>query len=656
MKKIFKYTLAIVLGLSFCSCDKLFDSLEGDLTKMSSEDMVSSQAGLERLLSDVYNSIPMDAFNTKEKNTLFATSSRATEYSVDVSGFWNYIKIRSINIFIQTIDQAVEKNVISEATRDEMLGEALFARAYCYFGMVRRYGGVPIVTEPLDDKYDGGENLGLYVPRSTEKETWDFVISELDKAASLLPETRKDGKYRATKWSALGLQSRVALYAASVSKYWSKEALSNQYQAVQQKFTYMDASYANEYYKKCIEAAGKIIDSGQFSLYGGATTSVEKAKENLTQLFLERQDCEFIFGKSYKNGVTTTTHNFDINYSPNQSHGVMTSQGWGNMSVTLDLVDLYDNYDANGGRVDGTVKTRNDGKEDVYFAQVHNNASTFNPNIDFIKYDSPEEPFVNKDARFQAWVIYPGCSFRGITIVTQAGFIKPDGSYKYYEDVSCDINGTRYFALGTSSPITAETPDPKFQEGKVSAFVHMQDKTSSANSCQFYNTCFGPRKFLDPDQPLQYSTNPWCDIRYAEILLNYAEAVAESGQGDAAKAKKALNDIRHRAAFTDNIELTVDNVLHERRVEFALEGHESYTLYRRREYLNQRGGNTYRKHTLLPTLDLRGDSPKYIFPRANIIQGDEHATNIGLTTEQVDYYGGISNYAKNGLVPNPSQE
>ena len=62
MKKIIKYTLAIVLGLSLYSCDKLFDSLEGDLTRMSEEDMTSSQAGLEKLLSDVYSAIPMDAF------------------------------------------------------------------------------------------------------------------------------------------------------------------------------------------------------------------------------------------------------------------------------------------------------------------------------------------------------------------------------------------------------------------------------------------------------------------------------------------------------------------------------------------------------------------------------------------------------------------
>ena len=150
MKKILKYTLAIVLSLSLCSCDKLFDSLEGDLTRMSETDMTASQAGLEKLPSDVYNAIPMDAFNTKDMSTTLATYSKGADYDVDVTGFWNYTQMRSINYFIQLVDVALEKNAINQATRDAMLGEALFARAYCYFAMVRRYGGVPIVTEPLD--------------------------------------------------------------------------------------------------------------------------------------------------------------------------------------------------------------------------------------------------------------------------------------------------------------------------------------------------------------------------------------------------------------------------------------------------------------------------------------------------------------------------
>ena len=642
MKKILKYTFAIVLGLSLCSCDKLFDSLEGDLSKMSEEDMTSSQAGMETLLADIYNSIPMDGFNTNDQNTTLASYSKSADYSISVTGFWNYKQMRSINYFIQQVDVALEKKSINETTRNWMLGEALFIRAYCYFGMVRRYGGVPIVTEPLDKYYDGGDNAGLYIPRSTEKDTWDFVISELDKAAELLPSERNDGAYRATKWAALGLQSRVALYAASVSKYWNKEAMPSAYKAVQEKLTYMESSYANAYYAKCIEACDKIMNSGKFSLYGGATTSAAKAKENLTNLFQERQDCEFIFGKSYKSGLAEATNSFDINYSPNQAHETITNGGWGNYSITSDMVDLFDDYNAAGGRTDGTVKTRNDGKEDIYFSQIVNTASNFDKNADFIEYDNPQDPFLNKDARFQAWVLYPGVEFRGVKIVAQGGIWVNGKNPVFYENSKFTVGGVDYYGLGSES------------EAGMSAFYEI-GKGATSNHAYYWSTCFGIRKFLDPSQAQKYSTNPWYDIRYAEILLNYAEAVAESGQGDAAKAAKALNDIRHRAAFTDDVALTLDNVLHERRVEFAFEGHESYTLYRRREYLATRYGD-FRKHAILPVLDLRDGSPKYIFARVNLYHGDVNLSATGLNTDLLDYYGSISDFNKNGLTPNPSQE
>ena len=643
MKKIFKYTFAIVLSLGLCSCDKLFESLEGDLTRMSEEDMFYTQAGLERLLSDAYNTIPMDAFNSKDQHTTLATYSKANDYDIAVTGFWNYKKMRSINQIIQKVDLSLEHKAINEATHDQILGEAIFARAYCYFAMVRRYGGVPIVTEPLDDEYDGDTNEGLYIPRSTEKETWDFVISELDRAAELLPDEPKGGNFRASKWAALALQSRVALYAATLSKYWNKEAIPSSYKAVQEKLTYMEASYADAYFAKCIEACEKIMNSGKFSLYGGSTTSVSKAKENLTNLFLERQDCEFIFGKAFKDGTPDADNGFDRNNSPNQKHGTGTNAGWGNYSITSDMVDLFDNYNAAGGRADGTVKTRSDGQEDTYFAQIATSASSFDKNADFIKYDHPQDPFLQKDARFQAWVLYPGSDFRGVTIVAQAGYWLPDGKLEFYQENSTKIGNTTYYELGADS-----------QNG-MSAYIDIGNSGTS-NHSYFWTTGFGIRKFLDPNQPLDKSTNPWCEIRYAEVLLNYAEAYAESGKGNAATAKKALNDIRHRAAFTDDIEPTLENVLHERQVEFAFEGHETYTLWRHRAYLSTRSGGPHRKHTVVNVLDLRAGSPKYIYARVNAYWSDVQNSTTGLNTDLLDYYGAIPNYAENRITVNPSQE
>lgn len=639
MNKFLKYTAIICLGLLFVSCDKLFDDLEGDLTRMTQKDMVSTVAGLERLLANSYNQIPMDAFGVLDKSTMNATDTHGSAYSINVTSYWSFSQVRAVNMLIQQLDEALENKVIGQETRDAMMGEALFIRAYMYFASVRALGGVPIVTEPLDDKYDGGENLGLYVPRSTEKETWDFVISELDKAIALLPASRNDGSYRATKWSALGLQSRVALYAASVSKYWNRAALENNYQAVAKKLTYMESSYANAYYQKCIEASEAIINSGQFALYGGATSDVAKAADNLYNLFLARQDSEFIFGKSYETGVSTASNGFDFRNSPEQAHASSTGWQWGRFSITLDMVDAFDNYGPGGARKDGTVKTRQDGQEDSYVTLISQPASSFDPSVNYIKYDALEDPFADKDARFKAWVVYPGCNFRGVKIIIQGGIIDPEGKSAFYTNKKVSKGGKDYFGLGAES------------EGNFSGFYKIDDN----NAGNWYSTGFGIRKFL-AKEPVVYSTNPWYDIRYAEILLNYAEAVVESGQGNAAKAKQALNDIRHRAAFTDNIDLTLENVLHERRIELAFENDRSYTLHRRREYVTNTGGVQYRKHALVPTLDLRGADPQYIFVRTNVFHSDIDKIPAGLTTNYINYYNGINNYNVNKFEPNPSQE
>ena len=159
MKKIFTYILGASIVLGLASCDKIFDSLEGDLTKMSAADLTATEAGLDRLMSTLYQSIPMGAFSEGEKNTPNANeTSGGSGYSGGVSGNWNYTYVRDINFFIKSIGEAKDNNVISEETYNALLGEAKFIRAYYYFASVRIYGGVPIVTEPLDDKYDGGES------------------------------------------------------------------------------------------------------------------------------------------------------------------------------------------------------------------------------------------------------------------------------------------------------------------------------------------------------------------------------------------------------------------------------------------------------------------------------------------------------------------
>ena len=612
---------------------------------MPGDYLASSEAGLSRMMAALYASIPMANFET-DKSSDNAVDIVGQYLSNATPSFWNYTTMRDVNNLIVVLDKALADGTISEDLHKTYIGEARFVRAYYYFASVRTYGGVPIITEPLDDKYDGGENAELYVPRSTEKETWDFVLSELTEAAAMLPETRTDGSYRANKWAALGLKSRAALYAASVSKYWNDAEILSSYEPVQKGLSYMKADYAAEYYKQCIDASEQIINSGKFSLYNAEPSSLANAITGLSDLFLTRHDEEFIFGKSYNNGTPEASNGFDWNNSPYQTRfdEAVGVWAWGQYNISAELVDLYDNYDASFNAVDGTVVTRNDGNESTWFEKVYADATTASK-ADYKKYKNLADPFANKDARFQAWVIYPGINFRGTDIVIQGGIRDEAAGLQI-----CDAEKTYVKAGGKTvymyGALSAEDYSGFYQMGQ-------------GNNASWYTTGFGIRKYLDPAGAKQYSTNPWYDIRYTEILLNYIEAQVELNGTNAGKSKEYLNAIRRRAFFKDQVDATIENVMKERRLELAFEGDRTQTLHRRREFYRPGHANEavkeMRRRALVPVADVRSGKVEYVFVRANMFSDDIDKLPRPYETQPNSYYGPIPNADKNRLVKNPSQ-
>lgn len=638
--------IILSLGILFTSCDKLFDNMEGDLSKMSSADLVGSEAGLQRMLANLYTYIPMGAFSTADQATLFANGSRSNQgyYNTGVDGFWNYTAMRSINKFIETIQKAQADGVINEVTRKYYEGEARFIRAYCYFGSVRVYGGVPIIEKSLDNEYDGDKNAGLYYPRLTEKETWDWVLNEFQTAADLLPESHASGVMRAHKYSALALKARAALWAASVSKYWNRNPLRNDYISVREKLSYMESSYANAYYQIAIDAAAAVINSGKHSLTGASPSSVDEAITTLGNMFQNYDSNEGLFGRSYKTGATDNG-NGTQGWTANQ---FVSGYLQGTYSATLNLADEYDNYTSlsERKRTSGKIATRIDGDESNYILSGTPTLEVSELN-DFVKYENVTDPFTIKDARFQAWVLYPGCTFRNIETNISAG-IATSSKISIYPSTneSAVCGGKEYYAYGSSDI------------NNTSAFYNLAGDVNSNNRSAY---SFMIRKFIDPSANNLFPQSPWYDIRYSEVLLTYAEAVAESGLGDATLAKKCLNDVRHRAGFTDDVDPTIDNILHEWKVEFAFENKWQQVLWRRRGHFNnlrdntQEEGTTFDKLTLLPIVDCSGSSVKYFFIRSLAYYSTATASTanpitLGVGTEI--YYGNIPNYVKNRLIDN----
>ena len=650
---------AFLLGLGSCED---FLNLE-PLDKVSAENLLATPAGVKTLMATLYNRMPMEDFSFIPANgfnqhpgvgaaggqdggwSLAAMSDEAIIWGPNnynsspassICGNWDYTGIRYINRFLEIIVELKAKGSLTDADYNQLYGEAHFLRAWTYFSMVKRYGGVPIIDKVQPLPTDVTE---VMVPRSTEKQTWDFVFSELDLAIANLPDAKpSNGEYRVTKWVALALKSRAALHAASVAKYWNNAPLTGE--AVDAGLVGgMTTTDANAYYQLCIDASEQIMDNTAFSLYKPTPANKAEATKNYQDMFESASfsNPEVIYLKSYIDGNAASGqgHVTDFWFYPKQLtyQSTYMSSRWG---TTLDAVDLYEDYTDNGTGASAPIKTRVDGIESYVIPNPKNLGATFHAS-DYLHYDNQLQPFVNKDARLTATVLLPGSTFKGTTINMQGGMVKQDGSLIVYTDGNAPgPDGNTYYTFGSNN-ISGYSA--------FGALGTAQDNYSS--------TGFALRKFLqDTKQPtslgLYGSTQPWIEMRLAEIYLNYAEAVAESGQGDAALAATCLNAIRKRAAHTDNIPLSVANVLKERRVEMIFENCRYWDLIRRRDYHTR--FNAARRFSLIPMIDLSVNPPKYIFMRVHNYYDDRAA---GLTFAERSYYLSIPDVAGNKLIQNP---
>ncbi len=646
---------AFILVLSSC---KDFLELE-PLDKVSAEELLATSAGVKTLMATLYNRMPMEDFVFHPSNgynqhpggggngdggwslssntddaIIYGPSGYTSSPASTLVGNWDYTGIRYINRFLEIIEELKADGKLDDNSFNQLYGEAHFLRASIYYSMVKRYGGVPIIDKVQQLPSDVTEVL---VPRSTEKETWDFVISDLDKAIANLPSDRpSDGIYRATKWVALALKSRITLHAASIAKFWNKAPLTGQ--AVNEGLVGgMTSEDADTYYGLCIAASKAIMDNPDFQLYKPNPASSAEAAKNYQDMFeyASFDNPEIIYLKAYIDGTSASGqgHVTDFWFYPKQLvyHTLYMSSRWG---TTLDAVDVYEDYTDDGTGASAPIRTRTDGVENYIIPNPRTLTTLTYP---FVYYDNQYQPFENKDARLTASVLLPGSKFKGTLINMQGGMVKQDGTFIVYTDaVATGPDGNTYYSYGSPNA------------SGYSAFGALG--TAQAN---YSSTGFALRKYLqDTKNPTSLgmygSTQPWVEHRLAEIYLNYAEAVVESGQGDAVLAAQCLNAIRHRAAHTDDIPLTIENVLKERRVELIFENARYWDLIRRRDFHTR--FNATRRFSLIPIIDLRVNPPKYIFLRVHNYY--DNAAN-GLTFTPRMYYLSIPGVSTNKLIQNP---
>lgn len=208
MKKIL-LICAVAFGL-LTSCVDVLD--KNDLGSISDEKVWGDATLVTSFVNAIYVSIP------GWDNSIADASDEATGGGGWTNGtvtpdapiwYWPYKDIRYANTFIQNVQNR------ALCTIDETLGarlclEARFVRAYLYFEMVKRYGGVPLITTPQEMTDD------LMVKRNSTKECFDFVIQELEACVAGLPDSYEPTDLgRVTKGAAKAFLGRVCLFRAS---------------------------------------------------------------------------------------------------------------------------------------------------------------------------------------------------------------------------------------------------------------------------------------------------------------------------------------------------------------------------------------------------------------------------------------------------------
>lgn len=171
-----------------------------------------------------------------------------------------YRIIEATNIAISNLNKMPETE-----KRNQLLGEAICIRAFCYLNLIRIYGDVPAVYTPLEEMDPNDENT-FYPKRSSRDEIYDKVISEVQSVIDWLPwfeESDYQTPERITKQGAYALLARLALYAGGYSLRWNLETNDA---ATLKMARRDDATRVKELYQIADNACFQIINHGSNSL------------------------------------------------------------------------------------------------------------------------------------------------------------------------------------------------------------------------------------------------------------------------------------------------------------------------------------------------------------------------------------------------------
>jgi hypothetical protein len=523
MKITCKAMIALLL-VSTLSCKK--DFLDNtDKTRLTDVTQWESESNADIFLNDIYNDLsnkwnsPNNLDNYTDDNDagfywlsyswrqgivdptvnagapMGVNTDNAVNYANWAAG---YLKIRECNVFIQKVKENSAN--FSANYLKKRIDEARFLRAYFYSELFMHLGGLPIITDVLDQAtMSEGQ---LYNARNTFEETFNFITAELDTvvANNALAVKYKNGDIdagRATLGAALALKGWLELFAASPAFNSTTPASGTDPDKLAGFGNFDPARWA-----KAAATNKKFMDlyGGTYSLFPDLNALWWEKNEYNSEIIWDRQVVPIIMGSNYEQYG-----------GPVWINGVYYT--WGNYDPTQELVDQF--AMANGRTISDPASG----------------------------YD-PQNPYVNREKRFYDFIVYDGAAYKQDwmektdTIYTRIDKVRP--SKNQIDFGTDDVGNTGYYFKKKINPLK-------------------------------------PRGGAASGQNYVY-------YRYAEVLLNYAEAQNEA-VGPDASVYNAVNAIRKRSSLPDlpsglNQEAMRTAIYRERRIELCFEAKRFYDIIR----------------------------------------------------------------------------
>lgn len=553
MKQAIKYLgfgLMAITAFSACSDSFLEDKKNYDNVN---KDLYQFVEGANARLNDLYSWSLPDVTNLNWKYPSCGLADDAAKSTEEYSGFGAFVnpenelssmssgtsvpdffkgtdaaniqamvygRIRNINDFIKNVNECS----LAQTTKDYLLGQAYFLRGWCYYNLVKWYGGVPLVAEVQDPVETS------FTPRSSAEDCIQFIIDDLNNAATLLEAKTANGGWdndnygRVSTGTALALKGRVLLLWAS--PLFNRDN---------------DESRWTSAYAEMKADLTKINGCG-YGLYQSATN--KNGSDFAAQFSQMGKNPEAVFVALYNNekgdGTDTQRNNpWERNIRPANAKG-------SGLNASAMLVDMFPMAD---GKIPASC-----------------NSYTKLPVSEY-SYDK-NYPFMDRDPRFYRTFAMPGFrwAYEGDASVASANN-PADGqnyvlwNYVWYtkaDDANNVESGNSYGA-------------DNLLNGAKGIYVRKKSDDRDVNGSPLYQYDATANKGAAPF----FSAAQLIELRYAEVLLNLAEVAC--GANQLGEAVGYVNQVRQRAGVPaydvpSDQAVCMSEILYERQIEFAYEG------------------------------------------------------------------------------------